>query len=140
MPSVRIARRSKEAPYLIPIGERAEEIARQFHEGQLDTVTALEELTKLREEALAADDARKETKLSVDGFGVYWLLRHRMELDEAEPIAEAADRVFDAHPHWKAADAEEREVRRSLYKVLLDAKVENITEVVGGLLAMLKST
>lgn len=135
-----VRNRAREAPYLRPIGERAEEIARLFHERQLDTQQALDESLKLREEAEEADKARRDTKLSVDGFSVYWVLQHRTEVPNADGIAATAETLFSEHPHWKSVDRQEREVRTGLYKVLLEAKVDNITEVVGGLITMLKTT
>ena len=135
-----VRKRSREAPYLRPIGERAEEVARMFHERQMDTQEALQELLKLRGEAMEADEARKDSNLSVDGFSVFWVLQHRIGISGPEPIAEASDAVFAAHPHWKTVGREEREVRKGFYKVFLDAKIDNVVEVVGGLLNMLKST
>ena len=65
-----VRKRAREAPYLRSIGDRAEEVARMFHERQMDALEALEELLKLRDEAAEADEARQETNLSVDGFSV----------------------------------------------------------------------
>lgn len=135
-----VRKRASQAPYLRPIGERAEEIARLFHERQMDALVALDELLKLKGEAEAADEARQETNLTVDGFSVYWVLQHRMGVANPEQIANAADVFFTEHPHWKTVDSEERDVRTGLYKALLEAEVDNVVEVVGGLLTMLKAT
>lgn len=135
-----VRKRSQEAPYLRPIGERAEEIARLFRERQMDALDALQELLDLKDEAAAADEARRQTNLSVDGFSVYWVLRHRINVETPEPIAEAVDKVFSEWPNWKMVTSEERDVRAGIYKALIDAKVDNLADVVGGLLTMLKTT
>lgn len=129
--------RSKGAPYLVPIGERAEEIARAFEDRQLSTQQALDELTSLLSEAREADATREQSDFSVEGFSVFWLLK-RIEVADAEPIARSLEAVFAAHPFWRESPAQGRDVRRGLYKALIDAKVEKVGDVVGYLLSVLR--
>ena len=132
-----LRQRSKEAPYLVPIGERAEEIAQAFEDRQLSTQQALDELTKLLNEAREADSSREASDFSVEGFSVFWLLK-RIGVADAEPIARSLQTVFAAHPYWRQSPAQGRDVRRGLYKALLDAKVEKVADVVGYLLNVLR--
>jgi type I restriction enzyme R subunit len=132
-----VRERGREAPYLVPIGERAEEVARQFHERQLDTQVALDELTKLLTEARAADERRQQSDFSTEGFSVYFLL-NRVDVPDAEPIAREMEQVFAEHPHWRQSEAQEREVRLGLYKALLDRQVERVTDVVGYVLSVVR--
>jgi type I restriction enzyme R subunit len=132
-----VRRRAAAAPYLVPIGERAEEIATAFEQRQLTTQQALDELTRLLEEAREADQSREQSDFSVEGFSVFWLLK-RIDVVDAEPVARSMERVFAGHPHWRQSAAQERDVRRGLYKALLDAKVERVADVVGYVLSVLR--
>jgi type I restriction enzyme R subunit len=67
-----VRERAREAPYLVPIGERAEEIAKAFEERQSSTEEALAELTSLLNEAGEADETRELSDFSVEGFSVFW--------------------------------------------------------------------
>ncbi len=129
--------RSKEAPYLIPIGERAEEVARAFEDRQLTTQQALDELTGLLNEAREADSSREASDFSVEGFSVFWLLK-RIGVVDAEPIARSVEAVFVEHPYWRQSATQERDVRRDLYKSLIEAKVTEVGDVVGYLLSVLR--
>ena len=92
-----VHQREKEAPYLRPIGERAEEIARLFNERQIDTQDALEELWKLHQEMDEADARRHETDLTIDGFSTYWLL-NRIDVPDSETIANQRRSPFHRIP------------------------------------------
>jgi type I restriction enzyme R subunit len=129
--------RSRHAPYLVPIGERAVEVARLFYERQIDTQTALDELTKLLSEAQAADQRRQESDLSTEGFSVYFLL-NRIDVSGAEYIARDMEQVFAEHPHWRTSGAQEREVRLGLYKALLVGDVDKVADVVRYVLSVLR--
>lgn len=129
--------RSRDAPYLLPIGERAEQIARAFEQQQLSTQQALDELTSLLNEAREADRSRQASDFSVEGFSVFWLLK-RIDVADAEPIARSMEVVFAKHPYWRQSAAQERDVRRDLYKALIDAKVEKVADVVGYILSVLR--
>lgn len=132
-----VRRRSNEAPYLVPIGERAEQIAQAFEAQQLSTQEALDELTSLLNEARDADQSREQSDFSVEGFSVFWLLK-RIGVANAEPIARSLETVFAEHPYWRESPAQGRDVRRGLYKALIDAKVEKVPDVVGYLLSVLR--
>ena len=75
--------------------------------------------------------------LSAESFAVYWLLKGQ-EVSGAKKIAHQMGVAFAAHPHWRASEQQEREVRTALYKALLGEKVDHITEVAGWLLTVLK--
>jgi type I restriction enzyme R subunit len=132
-----VRRRAAGAPYLVPIGERAEQIAQAFEAQQLSTQEALEELAGLLHEVNDADESRERSDFSVDGFSVFWLLK-RIEVGAAETIARSMEQVLQGQPHWRTSTAQERAVRRGLYKALLDAKVERVADVVAYLLNVLR--
>ncbi len=120
-----VEQKGTEEPYLIPIGERARAIAEAFELRQLSSQQALEELEALVAEYREARDKRRETDLSSEGFGVYWLLQ-REGIDAAEAIARQAADAFARYPHWKQSEEQERQVRMALYKGLVQADIDNL--------------
>ena len=118
-----VAEKGKEEPYLIPIGERAREIARRFEERQMTTEEALRELAELLNEHRDALEKRGEMNFSPDGFGVYWLLL-REGFPAAESIARAAEKAFSHYPHWRRSLDQERKVRIALYKAFVRAGMD----------------
>jgi type I restriction enzyme R subunit len=129
---------ANEAPYLVPIGQRAEEVARKFFERQVDSQEALEQLTMTLEDARTADRERADTNLSLEGFLVYWVLRG-MNATNPNVLAEQMESAFQAHPYWKTSKQQEGELRAGMYKVLLGAGVEDdVVDVVSGVLDLLK--
>ena len=126
-------------PFLISIGERAEEIARQFEERQIDTAQALQLLLDLAHEANDGRETQEATGLPPDGFAVLWYLRGKGLPDEkCKSIAEAAAKTFEDHPHWRASGEQLREVRLGLYKALMSAGYQpESVELVGPILDQL---
>jgi len=127
-----------DAPHLIPIGERAEQIARAFEQRLLDAQEALCQLEELLKEYREAVATRARSDLTKEGFGVYWLLRNS-EVSEAEDVARAVEPAFVAHPHWARSGPQESSVRVALYKALKDTTVrEKMVEIVDGILKVLR--
>ncbi|MHB0858018.1 MAG: hypothetical protein ACYC5M_10675 [Anaerolineae bacterium] len=112
-------RQAAESPHLIPIGERAEAIARAFEKRLLSAQEAVEALERLIAEYHQAFARREESDLSREGFGVYWLLQSE-QLGEAEQVAHEVEPTFQAYPHWARDSKQEQAVRISLYKSLKD--------------------
>lgn len=133
-----VRERADMAPYLVPIGQRAEEVARKFYERQVDSKDALEQLTLTLEDAQTADRERADTNLSLEGFVVYWVLKG-MNVTNPKVLAEQMELAFQEHPYWKTSKQQEGELRAGMYKVLLQAGVEDeVVDVVGEVLDLLK--
>lgn len=130
-----VSDQGRENPYLIPIGERAQQIALAFEERQLTAQQALEELEGLICEYRQAVKEQTRSGLSSEGFGVYWLLK-REKVEKAEPIARQATKAFERFPHWKHSADQERQVRTALYKALISVGVDDL-ELVDHLLQVL---
>jgi len=130
----------REQPYLLPIGERAEAIRRAFEEQQLSSQQALRELTKLVHDLQEAQKQRQESDLSPEAFAVAWWPRVQKEMSEeqAEQIARAVEPSFQKFPHWSRSAAQERELRRSLYKALIDVGVPDVVAWTDGMLTLLR--
>ncbi|NPB03907.1 MAG: HsdR family type I site-specific deoxyribonuclease [Thermotogae bacterium] len=117
----------KQQPYLIPIGERAENIRQAFIQRQISSREALKELSRLVAYINRAQKSRSsKSNLSDRTFAIYtYLLLHKnMNSKSAENLALKIDEVIGNFPHWKPSNAHERELRRKLYKVLADSGIE----------------
>jgi type I restriction enzyme R subunit len=132
-----VEEKSRGEPYLISIGDRAELIAQMFEERQLTTQGALEQLERLVAELKEAEKSRDETGLSPEGFAVYWFLKHE---GVAEPmkVAQGAAKAFEEHPHWQTSERQEQEVRKSVYKGLIEAGAEKVVDLATRLMKMLR--
>ena len=133
-----VRRQGMEAPFLIPIGERAEAIAKAFEERLKSAQEAVEELERLVDEYQQAYRRREESDLSREAFGVYWLLQSE-ELDEAEQVARAVEPAFAAYPHWARDGRQEQEVRLKLYKSLMGTSAKpRMADIVKRILDVLR--
>jgi type I restriction enzyme R subunit len=124
-------------PYLLSIGDKAEQIAQRFEDRQETTQATLDELRKLIEEVRQARQERDASQRSPEAFAVYWLLK-RDGVDSADAVAKAAEEAFREYPHWQTSEHQEQEVRRAFYKALIDAGVDAVVEVCESLLQMLR--
>ena len=119
------------------IGEMAERIAEQYRQRQIDTKEAIEQLKQIINEINTAKVEQEEKKMSSDVFSAYWILKNEKVAD-AESIAVKLDGVFRSYPHWKTSEAQEREVRREMYKVLTKASISNLPDFVNKMFRIMK--
>lgn len=126
-----------EQPYLLSIGDRAEGIAEAFEKRQVTTREALEALEKLIAELREAEKSRDDTGLSPEAFATYWFFKHE-GIENPINVAKEASEAFENHPHWHSSERQEQEVRRSLYKTLINSKVESVVEIASKLIKMLR--
>ena len=133
-----VQEKAQQEPYLISIGDRAEQIAEAFEARQKTTQQALEELEQELRALKQAQKKRAETELSPEAFAVFWVL-NRDGIDGAPEIAQAAGAAFEEHPHWQSSTHQEQEVRRCFYKAIIDAGVEDgVVDITNRLLKMLQ--
>ena len=118
----KVDRDAGSAPYLVSIGERAEQVIAMFQSRQLSTKDTLEQLEECAKEITSAETDRADTKLPPQVFALFWLLK-REGMDAPEAAAKSIGKSLDAFPHWRTSEAQERNVRRELYKVLVKADV-----------------
>jgi type I restriction enzyme R subunit len=128
---------ASQQPWLISIGDRAEAVAQAFEERQKTTHEALVQLQSLLAEVRDADRERKASELSPEAFAVLWYLK-KEGLPGADAVAHALGDAFVKHPHWHSSSAQERELRKLLYKALIDAGAEDVVELATGVLRMLR--
>ncbi|MGQ9496519.1 MAG: type I restriction enzyme endonuclease domain-containing protein, partial [Thermoanaerobaculaceae bacterium] len=132
-----VQQQSGQAPYLISIGERAEQVVQAFQERQLTTQQTLEHLQQLVAEYRDAEQARRQIDLSKEGFAVYWLLS-REGVAQAETAAREVMEAFKRYPYWRSSDEQERQVRIAITKALVAAKVSRVPEHTEQILQMLR--
>jgi type I restriction enzyme R subunit len=132
-----VEEKAKEEPYLVNIGDRAEEVARAFEDRQQTTKDTLRELERLVQELKDAEARRDEANLNPEAFAVYWYL-DRAGVADAEKVAREAATAFEQFPHWQTSSHQEQNVRRVLYKSLISAGVDEVVEVAQGIVRMLR--
>ena len=131
--------RGKQAPHLIPIGERAEEIRRRFEERQISAQEALRDLDALVRQLEEAERERGSSALSPEAFAVEWWLRTREVAPAlATQAAEEMEAAFRECPHWMTSQAHERELRGRLYRVLMAMNAQNVVDWATQILALLR--
>lgn len=124
-------------PYLVAIGDKAEEIAQAFEERQQNTQATLEQLRKVIDDYRKARQEREMSQLSPEAFAVGWYLRQN-GVEKADEVAKATEEAFQQYPHWQGSDHQEQEVRKSFYKALINAGVESVVDVAQSTLKMLR--
>ncbi|UCC31232.1 MAG: hypothetical protein JSU86_02930 [Phycisphaerales bacterium] len=124
-------------PYLISIGDRAEQIAHDFEQRQITAPQALEAVEQLIGELRDAESERDATGLSPEAYAVFHLLK-RGGIADSKKVAEDAKKAFAEYPHWRASARQEQDVRRLLYKSLIDAGVEGEVDVATQLIKLLR--
>jgi type I restriction enzyme R subunit len=132
-----VQEKAQEQPYLISIGDKAEEIAQAFEDRQKTTQDTLSELEKIVAELRKAQRERDTSELSPEAFAVFWYLQ-KDSVPKAKEIAQQVMAAFAQYPHWQTSTHQEQELRRALYKALIDAGVEKVVEYAQNLMKMLQ--
>ncbi len=107
-------------PYLIPIGERAEQVLTLYDEHQVSTQETLSQLEKLLREYVEARQERERMGLDVRTFTVYWILKQQ-GIASPEAVAAEVCGVLQRFPNHRDNPDEMRRLKADLYKVFLKA-------------------
>lgn len=108
------------APYLIPIGERAEAIMERFGDRQDSTQAALLQLQKLADDYLQARAEAEASGFDANTFGIFWVLKNA-ETPSAQELAVTLNETFAKRPTFHDNPAELRLLKAEVYRVLLPA-------------------
>ena len=125
-----------QAPYLIPIGERAENIISLFMQRQKSSQEALEDLKKIVTEMNEARKDEESKGIPKEAFTIYWIMKQN-EISNPEDKAIEVSKVMDVYKHWKTSKQHEAEMRKALYKTLIDSK-DKMMDVVKQIMKVLK--
>lgn len=104
-------------PYLISIGERAEQIARSYTEGQESSAKTANDLESLIKDINNANREQEKLKMSPDIFSLYWFLK-KNNISYAEKIAIEMIKVFTKYSNWRTNPRQERDIRLELNKAI----------------------
>ncbi len=127
------------APYLFTIGERAEAIAEAFKQRQFSTQEALKHLEQLIKEINEAEREQAERGISGEPFAALWILKQEgITIAEAEKVAGEMVGILKEYPHWHRSDKQARQIRRRLYSMLEQGKIENIPETVEKIMSVIQ--
>ncbi len=107
-------------PYLLSIGERAEEVLEAYDDRQFSTQAALEKLERLLTEFVEARKERERAGFDLNTFTIYWTLK-QTGAPEPEKVAPLLDAAFQRFPNQAHNAAELRQLKAELYKLLLPA-------------------
>jgi type I restriction enzyme R subunit len=100
-------------PYLISIGDRAEEIAQAFESRQITAQQALDSLEQLIAQLKAAEKDRDATGLSPEAFAVFYVLKTG-GVEEPLKAAQAVEAAFQQyHANARVFDMVDKPPRRS---------------------------
>ena len=132
-----VAANAATQPHLIDIGDRAEAIARAFEEGLKASEEIAAALEQLVRELQEAQKRREDMDMSAEAFAVLWYLQ-KEGVTQADEVARQAESAFAQHPHWQTSSHQEQEVRKSLYKALIDAGVDGVVECAKSVMRMLR--
>jgi type I restriction enzyme R subunit len=105
-------------PFLLSIGERAEELAQQYEDRHLTTQQALAEFEKLAQEYVEADSERQRLGLEVNAFAIYITLKPVLSTVTAQQ-ATGIDTAFSRYPDYQWNEQQQKKLRAELYKILL---------------------
>ena len=132
------------APVLIPLKERAEHILKDMEERTTTGLAAMDMLAALAKEKEAAEVSAKESGLSKLAFGVYWTLKDDPDIRKAQMdamnFAREAESLLGRFPNAAVSAEEERRLRTTLYRPLLELPAEARSRVVERALAILLGT
>lgn len=108
---------SLKAPYLLSIGERAEQIAQLYGQSQESSEKIAKQLEKLIIEIYEAGKEQKTLKMSPDIFSLYWFLKNN-EIKEPEKIAGEMAQVLTKYSRWRTNPRQERDIRLELNRAM----------------------
>ena len=111
------------APYLLSIGERAQQIAKAHNDNLLSTKDSLTKMKDLVTEINSAKHSQNERGFNTQAFTVYWILKQKA-INKPEDIAVLFNKLSVDFPYWQTNPKQERIIKRELIKELLSRNIE----------------
>jgi type I restriction enzyme R subunit len=129
------------APVLQPLKDRAERIVKDLENRQTTGLAAMDLLAALAAEREAAMKAATESGLSTRAFGVFWTVKDDEALKNAGispmDLAREVDGLIARFPNAAVNPDEQRRLRASLYRPLLQLPNDARAKIVETILATL---
>jgi type I restriction enzyme R subunit len=121
--------------------QRAERVLQGLEERQITGLVAMDELEVLAAEKEQAKREASESGLRESGFAIYWCLRADEALagSQISPMgfASEVEALLAQFPSWSENSDEQRRLRLSLYKPLLDLGAEDRARIVESTMSVL---
>ncbi len=112
-----VSEESRSKPFLISIGERAEEIAERYENGQLATQEALAAYWQLIEKYEQETIERAQLNLDENAYAIYKEVeRYANDISPAQ--ARDLDSIFDQYPDYQWNEQQASQLRRRFYVAL----------------------
>ena len=131
-------------PYLISIGERAEQIAQLYKNGQESSKKAAEMFRSLINEMNEANSEKISLHMAPDIFSLYWFLKNK-NIQNPKKIATDMASVFEKYSKWRTNPKQERDIRLELNRALFIhtnstdiSMIENNTKIAKEIIDKLK--
>lgn len=112
-----VAKDGLSKPFLRPIGERAEELAKAYEERQIATQQALDDFADLAEEILNAENERQHLGLDPNAYAINLELKRLVPNLEPTQAALVND-LFARYPDYLWNERRRTELRTAIYKTL----------------------
>ena len=119
-----VTEESRSQPFLISIGERAEELAERYENNQLATQEALAAFEKLADEYTQASRERAQMGLDENAYAVYKALERYTE-DIRPEQAQALNELFNEFPDYQWDTHQEIQLRTRFYRTLISISRTN---------------
>lgn len=104
-------------PFLLAIGERAQQLAEAYEDRQLTTQQALEGFNKLAQEAVDAQEKRREMDVDENTFALYVALRPLASGLNGKGASDL-NALFLRYPDYTWNETQKSSLRTALYKSL----------------------
>lgn len=128
--------KSSSQPYLVTIGERAEELTKQYEDRQLITQEALRLFLELADEYVEADAEREKLNVDPNTFALHMVLKQYDGANEVERAKEI-NSLFETYSDYQWNEQQRGQLRLQLYKVLRPlVGSENMIEVANSLMKL----
>jgi len=115
--NITVEERAKYEPHVIPIGERAEAVAKAYEERHIATQEALESYEKLAEQYVHAYEERQKLGLDANAFAIYLQLKQTVPEVTAQR-AQVINEAFAHYPDYQWNEHQKVKLRADLYKLL----------------------
>jgi len=113
-----IEKNINQLPFLIPIGERAEKIAKDFINNQINSEITIEELKKIAEEIFKEKEEQSKSGFSKEVFAFYYFLKIN-NIKESEKLANIFGELTKKYPKWYKNPSQERDIKIILINELI---------------------
>ena len=131
-----VADESAKKPFLLPIGERAEAVRREYENRQISTQQALAEFEKLAEEYVQADAEREQMGLDGNAYAILKTLQP-LNADLTPAQAQSLDAIFARFPDYQWNEQQKSQLRAEFYRALLAiVSKEKIIQAANALLSL----